>query len=237
MIFNLTNIFILIIIILLFLFIIYKNCKYYIVNKKKYFHENFDKIFLDKYNNIDLYKKRIKDKFTLSLINNIEKIVNSKLYFSGSILRNDFIEYNSDIDMFYFSNNIEDDFKKIKKYLSFIKKLYKFKGSFSFSKYNTYRIYLEENIYGNIFTFKYENIKLQFTIYKTIYKNIILRFYLSFAYSILDYQLYLLYLLKKCKNKIINKNLYKKIKKKLFLINNDRDYKYIVDQNYIQIKI
>lgn len=227
-----------IILLFLCLFILYEFLLYYVDSKKIYFYKNSNILLYEKYNKIDLYKKKITDKLSLYLINKISNINNTQLYFIGSILRDDFIEYNEDIDILIFSNNSEKIFNKLKKYLNKFKKNNNLPNNIKLMKFNTHRKYCNTNIYGNIITLICKNIKLQISIYNIKYKYMMMHYYFSFDHSLLKYQIYLLYFLKLLKNKILNHTNYQIIKNYIFKINQVKNYYFYIDkQNYIDLKI
>jgi predicted nucleotidyltransferase len=226
-----------IILVLIILFIIYEYIIYHIVSNKIYFHTNFYKIYLEKYNNTHLHKNKLKNNLTLRIINDLQHILNiEKIYFTGSIIRNDFIENKSDIDILYFTynNNINNDLLLIKNYLFELKNKYNL-NNFILIKEKIERKYCNIFIDGDIFTIKHNNMKIQLCSYNIKYKYIMLNYYFSSNYSITQFQINIIYFIKLLKNKIISNDYYKELKKYIFQIGFYEYYFKIYDKKILEI--
>ena len=209
-------------IIFIILFILYEYLIYHIVSKKIHFHKNFENIYLEKYHNTHLHINKVKNNLIIKIINNLQNILDiNKLYFIGSIIRNDFIEDISDIDILYFTDNNNDNNDNnlllIKKYLYKIKNKYNL-DNLTLIKENFVRKYCNILIHGNLFTIQYNKNKIQLCSYNIKYKYIILNYYYILQYSITQSQINIIYFLKLLKDKIISHYYYKKIKKNILNI-------------------
>jgi predicted nucleotidyltransferase len=141
---------------------------------------------------------------------NLQKYLDTELYFFGSIKRNDYFEKHSDIDVMVITDNVDSMISKVKNYLNSkktdVKKLYQ-------------RFYKFPNKLITGYKIKYDDGKFSYDIliYNDKYKNELLEnmkdminlpFYIVFCLIILKYLYY--------NFKLISKNCFVKLKMLIF---------------------
>ena len=143
----------------------------------------------------------------------LTKYIDTKLYFFGSVQRNDYIHGSSDIDIDIFTDNIDSIINKIQHFLHVKKKKIKkiiWKNEKNNLFFNGYKIY---------YTNTELNFSVDFCIYDNKFKNDILNKHLN-QIDIPYYISFILYIIKiiHYKLNIINYYTYKYLKNKIFSI-------------------